>query len=217
MIAEDFNPDDFQKSRQRELDKNLLVKFYYHPLENKALSEREGRPIFEDRVYIDIRTPGERDAIRRPASSADIARFQEHYDAFMRRTEQPEETGTLLSEWPLITRSQVEELAFFNCKTVEHLANMADSAAQNFRGIQSLKQRAKHWLEETKGKEELEKEFTKREAAMQETLDEYREELKSLREELDSLKTPKVTKKATKKRGRPPKVKNASDTDSDGQ
>jgi peptidoglycan hydrolase CwlO-like protein len=58
--------------------------------------------------------------------------------------------GTPLSEWPAISRSQVKELEFFNVRTVEQLAQMPDTAVQNFSGVSGLRTRALRYMEEAK-------------------------------------------------------------------
>ena len=140
------NPDDFKSSNASKMDENLLVKFFHKEREDKAKTLAEGRPCFKEVEYIEIRIPGQRDAQAcRPASSRDKQRFPRHYDAFQRRVEIPEE-GTLLKEWPQISRSQVEELAYLNVKTVEKLASTSDIHLNKLHGGVALKQRAAKWL-----------------------------------------------------------------------
>jgi hypothetical protein len=130
-------------------DEQLLVRFYIHPLQNETRSKEEGRPIFEDREYIEIIQPGNKDSIiRRPASHLDYERFPQHYAKYKARTE-GEETieGTLLEHWPGVTRSQVEELRYLNIRTVEQLANVADSNTGGFMGMNLLKRRAQEYLD----------------------------------------------------------------------
>lgn len=195
---DEFDPDDFAQSKQRELDASLLVKFYYKPVQDKKKTLEAERPIFEDRLYIDIRIPGERDGgFAGPATEAHKRRFPRHYEAFMKRTDDSEqEVGTPLAEWPLVTRSQVEELAFFNVKTVEQLAGMPDSGNHNFRSIVALKAKAKEWLQANQGKEELEAKLEQRDAQI--------EELMKRVQQLEAKPAKKVTAKA-KPRGRPRK------------
>ena len=144
------NAEDFDRNRQRDMDRTLLVKFFYKPRQDEAATQQEGRPIFTEVVYIDIRTPGDRDNVCRPASGRDIERFREHYDAFINRTSGPAEQGTPLTEWSQVSRAQVEELAYFNVKTVEQLASISDSNAQKFQGINMLRTKARSWLETSK-------------------------------------------------------------------
>ena len=60
-------------------------------------------------------------------------------------------TGTPLEAWPVITRSQVEELKHFRVRTVEDLAALSDAATASGMGLQSLKQKAKAFLEAAAG------------------------------------------------------------------
>jgi hypothetical protein len=131
-------------------DDSLLVKFFIEPLKNEAKSKEEGRPIFEDAEWISIRIPGSRDEVRRPVRLGDIDRFPRHYQKFKLREEQTATEGTLLSEWAGATRSQVEELKFFNVLTVEQLAGMPDNKAMSIRGMITLKEQAKAFLENAK-------------------------------------------------------------------
>jgi len=147
MQTADFNHNDF--SDQREADKALLVKFLIKPKQDKAKSLDEGRPVFKDTEYIDIKIAGNRTGgACRPATPADKQRFSEHYAAFKQRTDQDLATGMPLIEWPLISRSFAEELAFFHVKTVEQLATMADSQISKFMGGYDLRGKAKKWLEQ---------------------------------------------------------------------
>lgn len=96
------------------------------PVQDKAASAREGRPIFHDREMVKIRIPGDRlidwdgevdDAIR--------ARFPEAYAAF-KRGETRSATGTPLDEWPPLTKSRVYELKASGIMTVEEYADVPD-------------------------------------------------------------------------------------------
>jgi hypothetical protein len=144
-----LDPNDFTDAAQAEMDKRLFVKFEMRPWKDKQRSIEAGRPIFVDREYIDIRTPGTRDSVCRPARERDKQRFAAHYQAFRNRVAMPTE-GTPLAEWPHVQRSTVEELAFLNIKTVEDLAHVADGAGVNFKGLLNLKRQAAEWLEMAK-------------------------------------------------------------------
>lgn len=148
METADFDVASFENSAQAEEDKKLLVKFYIKPRSDSAETIKQGRPIFKDVEYIDIRIPGDRTGgVARPASFADKKRFAAHYKAFQDRVEVPL-SGTPLIEWPLITRSLAEELAFHHVKTVEHLSTMSDNNIGKFMGLNNLKAKAVKWLEQ---------------------------------------------------------------------
>ena len=151
------NPSDFDLNSSSKLDEQLMVKFFYKEVQNKAASLKEGRPIFRQKEYIEIRIPGKRDAQAcRPATYADIQRFPRHHDAFKKRVEAPTE-GTPLSEWPVITRSLAEQLAFINVKTVEQLAAIGDAHIGPIMGGYGFRDKAKAWLERA-GAERIEEE-----------------------------------------------------------
>ena len=171
-------------------DENLLVKFYMHPKMNEAASKKASRPIFEEAVHIEIMQPGNKDSIiRRPASRMDKERFAEHFRRFEARIDDEGVVGTLLAEWPGITRSQVNELAYLNIKTVEQLASVSDSNAQNVMGISFLKQKANKFLE------------TSKETATAEALAEMQAKYDELLERLSADEP--APKKATKRKPKP--------------
>jgi hypothetical protein len=148
MQTADFNHQDFEPNAQSKLDENLMVKFFTKQREDKTASLKEGRPIFKDVEYIDIKVPGNRSGgASRPATYRDKQRFPRHYAAYQQRQEMPQE-GTPLAEWPIMSRSQVEELSYHNVKTVEQLLSMSDTLASQFLGMNGLKAKAKMWLED---------------------------------------------------------------------
>lgn len=168
----------FERTRQAEMDATLLVKFFTKPVKDKAASEREGRPVFKDKEYVDIRGPGSRSVVCRPASARDKARFSRHYEAFKARIDLPSE-GTPLSEWPLLERTAIEELAYFNIKTVEQLANLSDGSAGAQRGFLTFKDRAQKWLARAKkdvSEEKLAAELSQRDRQ----IDELKAQVESL-------------------------------------
>lgn len=139
-------------------DDTLLVKFYIEPKQNKAKSSEEGRPIFDDTEYVSIAIPGNKTSVViRPARSTDKERFPKHYAAFKERNQEEYISGTPLEAWTILSKSQVEELKFFNLRTIEQLAAMSDSNTQNMRGLGQLKVKAQMFLEAAEGGAPLER------------------------------------------------------------
>jgi len=129
-------------------DAALAVVFKIEPMQNKAKSLTEGRPIFEDTEFISIRVPGDREGeIYRKVRPTDLQRFPEHYRLFKARQSQELVSGTPLGEWSGVSRSQVEELKFYKIHTVEQLSTVADVNCQNFRGMMTLREKAQKYLE----------------------------------------------------------------------
>ena len=192
------NAQDFEKAQQQQMDATLLVKFFEKPIPDQPATREKGRPMFKDVEFIEIRTPGNRDAICRPARQRDIDRFPKHYQAYKDRVSTEHLEGTLLSEWPLMARSRVEELSFHNIKTVEQLAGMPDSNVSQFMGMNMLKQKAQQWLKQAqdgKASAELHKELEKRD----DEIAELKEAVAALMEAQAASK-PAARKKPTRKK-----------------
>lgn len=125
---------------------NLAVRFYVHPTINEQKTREQGRQIFEDVDWIEIRIPGDRDTLQRAATDEDKKRFAHIYVAWKRNQSQEAAEGTPLREWAAITRSQAEELGSFGIRTVEHLAGMPDSNLQRVGPLMAIRQQARDWL-----------------------------------------------------------------------
>lgn len=155
MLEEaDYSVTDMALGRTgaNEADKVLAVRFFRHPVRDAEKSEAEGRPIFTEKDYVEISIPGNKDHIVcHPVSEKDKMRFPEHWRLYTARVSQEVVQGTPLEEWPGITRGQVEELRFLNVRTVEQLAAVSDANGQRIMGINSLKDKAKAYLEQAKG------------------------------------------------------------------
>jgi type I restriction-modification system DNA methylase subunit len=123
-----------------------MVRFYTKPVKDDVASAKEGRDIFADQEYIEIRIPGDRDGVNRPMSDGDRHRFAKAYADWKARGQAAKVEGTPLEMAPFLTRGQVEEMKYFNVTTVEGLADLPDIHAQKFMGLVGLKQKAKAYL-----------------------------------------------------------------------
>lgn len=147
MLGSTIDHQDFEKGAQGELDNRLLVKFFLKERPDKAQTQEQGRPIFKEVEYVDIKVAGSRNGgACRPATIHDKQRFSRHYEAFKQRIELPL-TGTPLGEWALMPRTLVDQLAFMHVKTVEQLSEMSDTDASKVMGLIGLKGKAVKWLE----------------------------------------------------------------------
>lgn len=142
---------DVIHQKQAEADKALFVQFNLEPHQNMAKTALEGRPIFEEREYIMIMVPGDKDSIvHRPALDSDKRRFADRYDRWKQKVGHEVNTGTPLKMVPWLNSSQVKEMEYFNVYTLEQLAALSDTHAQKFIGINSLRQRAKDAVQAAK-------------------------------------------------------------------
>ena len=135
----------------------LFIKFGMHAVKNEEKSLEAGRPIFEDREFVNIMVPGDKqNVIHREVRPDDKERFSRQYAAW-KGGNGDQLVGTPLAEWPAVTRSQVEELAYHGVRTVEQLAAVSDGNASKMGPIQALRQKARDFVEQAKGNVPLEK------------------------------------------------------------
>lgn len=144
----------------------LYIRFHKEPVLNQLKSfggtvvkadgstsyvEGEGRPIYDEEEYIEIVTPGDKtNVVDRPVRPADKRQYAQQYAAWKAGDEE-QLSGTPLTMWPAVSRSQVEELKHFRVRTVEQLADLSDANLQNIGPIRDLRERAKDFLATAKG------------------------------------------------------------------
>lgn len=158
MSADEFSDSGFEDMMEaagmapqpREQRDTLAVRFFLKPQKNEKKSRDAGRPIYEDTEQVEIRIPGDRDVLVRPASAEDKARWEKQYEAFKKNQDQTTASGMPLGEWPLITASLREELAYFGIRTVEQLAGVPDAMLQRIGPILALRQKARDWVARAK-------------------------------------------------------------------
>ena len=194
MQQADFDVSDFN-SREAG-DKSVYVKFYIRPVINDTESDAAGRPIYHDKEYIEIRTPGNTtNVIQRPVTDMDKKRFQAAYREFKAGAEEQTGGGTPLTEAPWITRSQVEELSYLRIRTLEQLSQVGDDVCTRIPGLHKLKERAKAMVAHAEKQAPFlviqrdNEEMRNRMEAMEKTIAEQAELIKS-------LKAPDTTAKA---------------------
>lgn len=139
----------------RSADDRLMIKFEMFPHPNEVKSLEAGHPVYDDREYITIIVPGDKNSIvHRPVWAQDKNRFARQYAAFKQGQSQ-EVSGLPLSMWGGMKLSQAKEFEYFNVKTVEQLAEMSDGHGQQIHGFQELKKRAKDYIAYTKEQQPL--------------------------------------------------------------
>jgi hypothetical protein len=156
----------------------VYVRFYKRAVEDKTESEKQGRPVFKDKPYIEIIVAGDpKNIVDRPANPLDEAAYPGAWAAFKAGAEQQQ--GFPLKDWAACTRSQVEELAAFKVYTVEQLANTADVHLRGIGPFLALRQKARDWLEA---------------AAKNAPIADLQAQVESLRKQLEATKTPQQPK-----------------------
>lgn len=118
---------DIQNANSR-----LVVFFHKKAKKNNFKSEQEGRPIFDDVIYIKKMVPGDSlSIIDRPMYESDKNEFPMQWAHFQnRQSDDQMVSGTPLIEWPILTTAQAEELRGLKFYTVENIANASDTQLQ---------------------------------------------------------------------------------------
>lgn len=160
---------------------SALVEFVRDAEQNNYKSAQEGRPIFEDKDFVRIMTPGDtRTTIYREASDQDKKRFPKAWGLYERGLEAVTE-GTPLAEWAQITASQVRELQHVNVRTIEEFVSVSDSNIQRMGpGYAQLQKRAQQYMESST-------ENAAATAAAREN-EQLRDQMAIMQEQLDALK-----------------------------
>ncbi len=127
-------------------DSNLYIEFRNEAVHQPFESETEGRPIFKDIPFIRIMFAGDKTkVVDRPVNEDDKMRFRKQWEGFQRE-EAVELSGTPLSEWTLLSKSEVAEFRAMNIFTVEALASIPDSSL-SWLGARTRRDQAVAFLE----------------------------------------------------------------------
>lgn len=168
---------------------DVIPSFHLKAVYLKKKSEEAGRPIYEDREYVQILIPGNKTEMPDvPVNEQHKERWPEQYKRFKAKQQQVHE-GTPLEQWPQMTPARVSALKDSNIFTVEQLSSLPDSQA-NAVGpdFQTMKAKAKAYLDSADG------------AASHERVEQLESRIRELEAENVELK-----KNQKKKPGRKPK------------
>lgn len=214
IATDDSNPNFVGANNP---DSRLWVRFYMRPLQNAFETEQQGRPIFADTLFVEIRIPGDNlTIIDRPANASDQARFPRHWAHFQNTQGKDDgNVGTPLTQWPFLRPAQVEELRALKFYTVDQIAFASDQQLGNIGMIAgvnplSLRDRAKLYLETAKDSGLAMRQADELKLREQEIADlkiKQEEADARHRQEMDELRT--LITQATQRRrpGRPPRTK----------
>ncbi len=89
-------------------------------VENAKKSALAGHPVFDDREFVKIIIPGDRQSVYcQPATDRHKQRFPRAYALFKMRETQPVAEGMPIEQWPQVTRAMAFTLRAANIPTVE--------------------------------------------------------------------------------------------------
>jgi hypothetical protein len=120
-------------SDEQNADSRLQVRFYKRPVQQEQESIEAGRPIYKEFDFVHICVAGdtltEIDTYVLPSHKT---RFPIQWAQYQNRVgaSEPDVIGTPVAEWPLVSKSQAEELRAIKFYTVESIANASDQQLQ---------------------------------------------------------------------------------------
>jgi len=120
-------------SDEQGADSRLQVRFYKKPVHQEQESISAGRPIYKEFDFVHICVAGDTlTEIDTYALQSHKQRFPIQWANFMNRVGANDEevVGTPVSEWPLISKSQAEELRAMKFHTVESISTASDQQLQ---------------------------------------------------------------------------------------
>ena len=142
---------NMQIASQQAKETGIIPEFSIRAVQNMFKSNEEGRPIYDEIEWINIRVAGDRNMeVSRKVNETDKIRFAAYYTAFQ-AGEKMSVSGTPLEHWPAISRGQVAELKHLNIATVEALAQISDQGIANIgMGGREMVVKAQAYLEAAK-------------------------------------------------------------------
>jgi len=181
-------------------DKLLVVRFYNEAVLNERQTKEQGRPIYDDREFCEIRSAGNRqtvwvfpahevwkvvpnDMTGMPDQITYAMRFNDQYKKFKAGQAQTM-SGTPLEEAPFLTQAKRLELKALNVHTLEQLAAMDGAPLKQLgMGGREWKNQAIAYLEKAAGTSDVTK-LAADVAGLRDTLSEKDKEIAELREAL---------------------------------
>jgi hypothetical protein len=120
-------------SDENNADARLQVRFYKRPVQQEAETLAAGRPIYKEFDFVHICVAGDTlTEIDTYVLNSHKTRFPIQWARYQNRIglEEQDVVGTPVSEWPLVSKSQAEELRAMKFYTVESIANASDQQLQ---------------------------------------------------------------------------------------
>jgi hypothetical protein len=142
---------EWQGVNQEQATGRLHVQFSLKPVKDEAKSLEEGRPIYVEKEWIDIKIPGDKDNdVSREIRASDKEQYPLQWAAFVNKKEQPIE-GTLLEQLPFLSKAQVLEFNGIGIRTAEQFRDMSDAIGMKIMGYHGIKKRIAVFLDAATG------------------------------------------------------------------
>lgn len=178
-------------------DDLIAPRFFTRPVENPIETRKQGRPIFEDREFVEVKFAGNRQSVlvapahekfkQRKLANGDtewITHAQEYQPIYERFKAGLSEqgAGTPLSELPFLTEAKRSELKALNVKSAEALAAL-DGGPLKMLGMggRELKNQAQAYLDNATGSADVTRLAAENEA--------YKTRMEDMQREIEELRS----------------------------
>lgn len=153
----------FDERGEARTDKNVpIVRFWVEAIQNKGLSEKEGRPIFKNVEMVEVIMPADRNRTLKAPAHAEAGKhngikytyaqkYAKQYERF--KADQPQLVeGTPLAEAPFLDAAQRATLKALSVYTIEQLASLQGVPLKNLGpGGLEMQQKALTYMERASG------------------------------------------------------------------
>lgn len=125
-----------------------MARFFAHQVKDTAKSEALGRPAYRTVDCVSIVIPGDNgNIVERRVKPSDKERWPKQWEAYRKQQDYVPD-GTLLDNWPRLSRGQVEDLKYNNIFTVEQLSDVPDNLLDRLgMGARRMREHAKAYIE----------------------------------------------------------------------
>lgn len=127
-------------------ERKLLVKFYNEAVKNNVQSATQGRPIYDEILFLEILVPGDRNTrVNRKATDDDKARFPAAWSRF-ERGQTVANHGTPIDQWPVLGVRDIAEMKAMNIFTVEQIGELPDAFVGKYVGLATYREQARAYI-----------------------------------------------------------------------
>ncbi|CAB4141054.1 hypothetical protein UFOVP413_22 [uncultured Caudovirales phage] len=181
-------PKGMRMPRTMPKQHGMHVRFYLRAEKNQADSNEQGRAMFREIEYVEIKVPGDKlTCVDREVTDDDKEKYFWEYLAFKSGQDAPVQ-GTPIEQWPILSVAEIEELKYYGVRTVEDLVNMSDTNLNKIgMGSLSLRERAKAWLDSANEGADMQR-LAMENAKLKEEIKDLRDSFREIRDAQDKTK-----------------------------
>jgi hypothetical protein len=178
----------------------VLVAFGLAQVVNKDKSDAAGHEVFDDREFVKIVVPGDKNSLYfQPATDSHKRRFPKSYEAFTKREKGEATVGMPIVQWAPISRGVALTLYAAHIHTVEALAEVNDTYIDrlSIANARELREKARAWLKQAADSAAV------HQAAVREK--KLQDQIAAMQAQMNAMQEQMAEHQAKRGQGRPPK------------